>query len=875
MASHIAALAAQEETAEGGGYLNTGQRASLLGIAQRLAHNGVVIADEVGMGKTRIAVALAASVIKAGGRVAIMVPPGLGAQWQDELHGGGVQAPKLLRSLWQFLGPWRNPTPSEIPWFQREVVLVSHAFTNWRLGKDSDPWRWALLPAIYAEWRKLSGGRYPWGYHQHSNQGNTGGDSIACAAHGIVSAVWAYPSNHPARRLLGQLAEKTPWPGAMQAEDYERNKQLRPWLESAVGLGLGVFDLVIIDEAHKSRGDDSGLSRMLDRVILPGITPRRVAMTATPVELDARQWHQTLERIGAENINPAGGENDVFELYAKACKQVRKCPNDSQSRLDYQRMSSRFQQTLSPYLLRRDKRQLASVQTFAQRSGLPPHAYRHELELAVETTSLTPAWRQAVCAAEALSIVALQSQDSDSKRLRLTMGNGHGIVAVLDQAKLDRYLDQDQLALDSRQANEPESGAEMAMAILPDTVAEAKRLERVAWWQKSIASAFSHTHEPLLEHPAILAVVSEIEKVCESGEKVLVFGRFTLPLKALVALLNGRSMLRALDSGEPWAQSKVHEDEWPAIQAAHRQLGRAGTLERGSLDRQLTEQYQALEGRRRAARAGLLERIDAGLAAGSTRLIFDAFRRAVERHDDTHDSPLALVARALQELTDIKPHEREPRAVAAAFEELVQAMADRVDDDTDGASESEAAEARWARLETRLVQDYRRSEGNFARLMYGKTGQETRRLIQLAFNRPRSHPAVLVAQSVVGREGLNLHKSCKTVVLLHPEWNPGVVEQQVGRVDRVGSLWEQTLAVVADTPGTTQELPRITIRPVIFKGTYDERNWEILRERWDDLRAQLHGMVISPKLASERGLPHALVEEINSLAPQFDAGLSG
>jgi hypothetical protein len=35
--------------------LNDGQRASLTAIAARIARNGIVIADEVGMGKSRIA----------------------------------------------------------------------------------------------------------------------------------------------------------------------------------------------------------------------------------------------------------------------------------------------------------------------------------------------------------------------------------------------------------------------------------------------------------------------------------------------------------------------------------------------------------------------------------------------------------------------------------------------------------------------------------------------------------------------------------------------------------------------------------------------------------------------------------------------------
>src|SRR5437763_15188116 len=86
---------------ENSGWLNEGQRASLHVIADRIPKNGLVLADEVGMGKTRIAVALARSVIDSGGRVAILLPSGLGFQWLDELrHGGISNTPPVLRSLW-------------------------------------------------------------------------------------------------------------------------------------------------------------------------------------------------------------------------------------------------------------------------------------------------------------------------------------------------------------------------------------------------------------------------------------------------------------------------------------------------------------------------------------------------------------------------------------------------------------------------------------------------------------------------------------------------------------------------------------------------------------------------------------------------------
>lgn len=110
-------------------------------------------------------------------------------------------------------------------------------------------------------------------------------------------------------------------------------------------------------------------------------------------------------------------------------------------------------------------------------------------------------------------------------------------------------------------------------------------------------------------------------------------------------------------------------------------------------------------------------------------------------------------------------------------------------------------------------------------------------MIQLAFSPPGSFPNVLVAESVVGREGLNLRRACRVVVLLHPEWNPAVVEQQIGRVDRVDSLWCQELRRAVSDSVPKDQVPHIEVRPVVFRGTYDDYNWRVLLERWDALRA--------------------------------------
>ena len=196
------------------------------------------------------------------------------------------------------------------------------------------------------------------------------------------------------------------------------------------------------------------------------------------------------------------------------------------------------------------------------------------------------------------------------------------------------------------------------------------------------------------------------------------------------------------------------------------------------------------------------------------------------------------------------------------FKELVNIFIQVKDDEESYYNES----VLYEEFKTALTQEYDNPEGKLARLMNGTTEHNTRRHLRYTFNNANIFPKVLVCQSLVGREGLNLHEACRTVILLHAEWNPGVVEQQIGRVDRLGSLWERQLKdyLQAKSP---MSIPKINIHPIIFKGTYDEYNWQVLEERWDDLRAQLHGVILPPKIA--KNYEKYIVININQHAPNF------
>lgn len=835
-------------------WLDDGQRASLARIAEHVAQNGVLVADEVGMGKTRIAAALASAVIRAGGRVAILVPPALPYQWKAELDEAGIADVPLLRSLRQYMDAWFAASEGpERPWFDHDAVVISHTFANWRFGGSSDTWRWALMPELYAQWHLHTRKRLPYGYSADGEKRAQRAPQAA-VAECIARAMYESPRAMPRRLADALFGPITDWRRACHADAYRSDGPMRGALEGAIGLGLGVFDLVILDEAHKSRAEQSVLSSLFGRVIQRNANARCLALSATPVELSVQDWKSTLARLDV-----ASSEIDArINEYARAVEHVRETPMDRPTRDVYKRAARAFEDALAPYLLRRDKREDRHVSDFERHTGEPHHAYREVKEIFVETTGLPLPWRRAVCAAESLSLTTRRAEDERANRLYLTFANGHGIAGWLRQTEQDEIVDEATLP-------STDDGADPSDAITD------KRKQRAAWWKGVLGAAFrDDDSHPLFDHPAILEAVKEIEKVCDRDEKVLVFGRFTAPLRALTELLNARSMLKSLDAGRPWPHATLSDSEWTAVQAAHRQLGRTEDLAYETLKSRLADQYRQIENQRRSFRTRLIKQLGEGLVAVPKHALalrlFDAFQRSVTAAEESDEaSPLAQVARTLQELLNAADAPVEPAAIASAFIEFVDASVDRGEqvDDTD--ADEQDAMPLWKRITGEL----KAPQGGFARLMNGDTAQRTRRLLQLAFNRDHSFPRVLVAQSMVGREGLNLHKACKTVVLLHHEWNPGVVEQQIGRVDRIGSLWQKSLdKAIAETAGAAG-MPRIVVRPVIFTGTYDEWNWDVLRTRWDDLRAQLHGVVISPRMAQEAGIPQSIVDEINQAAPNF------
>ena len=479
----------------------------------------------------------------------------------------------------------------------------------------------------------------------------------------------------------------------------------------------------------------------------------------------------------------------------EAAEGARIAPDEKDRRDKLCAASRNFERALSPYVTRRRRADDPLIKEFRAGANRPdelPHPHRNLEQVKIpwtQTVGSNSAWLDVLFVAECMS--------QSARGLSLADTEGW------PRAVRDAYtkLSAGHVSMDLMETNEPLRVPE------PGVVNDNTRgkIARVAYWYRRLRAAHGRVvgeieHipgvelNPDAEHPRILAAVKEIERWTAQQEKVLVFGVFLQPLRLLCDVLNIRHALRAADAGLPISHA-VHTDKallGIAARQVHRLrdegvlMGRLMAGKHTKIKHVLRDSHKAYEKLRRQIREGAKKPIVVWFAdrtiLGGASADRD-LKGAIQDH---------LVTFLLDDLlaTNLKSDELTPAWIeerAASFlEHHVRPVLGESGDD-DGEDE-EKAEFHQALRRTFLEdEDNTGRQSLHARLLQGSTGWETRQYLQAAFNRRRAAPWVLVAQSQVGREGLNLHESCRVVVQFHAEWNPAVLEQQIGRVDRKGS----------------------------------------------------------------------------------------
>ncbi len=293
--------------------------------------------------------------------------------------------------------------------------------------------------------------------------------------------------------------------------------------------------------------------------------------------------------------------------------------------------------------------------------------------------------------------------------------------------------------------------------------------------------------------------------------------------------------------------------------------GRLSTAGWAEVRRALQQSHKAYEGLRRRVRDAARRSVGKWHADPS---LLGGGPQDRELHSVLQDRLVSFVIDDYLRLSgsDESARERVEELAAEFLRDYVAPLLSEFDDSEDS-GESQAAK-RQGVLRREFIEhdDSDNRQSLHARLLQGETKWGTRRYLQAAFNRRGASPWVLVAQSQVGREGLNLHESCRVVVQFHAEWNPAVLEQQIGRVDRKGSLWERRFRR-GRAEGGRDPIQFIEVQQLAFEGTYDAFQWNRVMRRQHVFDASLFGSLL-PADAWER-VPEEKRALLIKSAPNF------
>lgn len=876
--------------------LKDGQYETLVKISNSLLTNGVILADEVGLGKTFIALALSEIIIEAGGTVGIVVPPGLMFQWDSEIrkfrklmldietkHNFLLNAPVaklqgfmdvIKESHFAVVGRKNEPL---IVSYKRPLALISHSFNMPRIQARCDIEK-IHLPSLYWGARNCSkdfnsmDGRY---WRQWINRKELEGDGTSAQVNYLVSQKlkWSkeeieYFNNKDTQVAIYEIGQMKKIEIAKTFQGAGIGKQI---LQKLTGHSIGRLDLLIVDEAHKSKsidGDGLNLSNLLEKILNPvrdnGLPLRILGLTATPVELDPSQWEFLLKRIGISQTQLEVKRNVIAAFSAKLAL-AKKHPDNRLILEDLIQESRRFEKCLKDVVTRRRRFQLSSFKKLTESSKHKEssHPNRQMKNIKIKFDELDGRWKNSVLAFEGISKTVKGMKDNR-------------ILKLLDKRYASGLIGRE-IVESKYNENEFIDPAERAQA------------GRIEYWKKILKDTdegdTKETHY-LNEHPRVQAGADHID-LCE--EKILVFGTFNRPLNALWNVVNYRYMLRQMDKGLP-VRISTEEIDLELVFAEFERVKKKKDIklhfsnELRDIHKYEVFKRKALDGRRE----------------------YDKLSRSLSKffHDVENFYMILPASEAIKNLTDINVfydflknyilseilksevlykeyqsnelnrREKLTRMAIEIWTDYIRSHSD-VDDSGAGADHNDNLESYENRIDVQKVLEIINSDesvifpnrSNFCRFMKGETKMKARRTLQLQFNRIDGMPQVLIAQSQVGREGLNLHEACKRVLIFHPEWNPAVVEQQIGRIDRIDSLWEKLAHEYLETGANQREFPYIEVDYLVFEGTYDQHQFERMKLRRENMAAQLFGALLPEECLIK--VPEDMKDELAKAAPDF------
>ena len=850
---------------------------------------GIVLADEVGLGKTYVALAVAVSVAvdpSSAGPVVVMVPPSVGRKWPREWEtfqekcmkdGPEIRASEeTIRRGSDFLKLLDDPEDRS-----HHIIFLSHGALTASL---TDPFvRLAIVRRALAGRRSLKGQRRAFPRWAHKViRGLPEDEALIAALLETPPRQWRRAWNKSGKKemlddpvpeaiievlpevdlsALVDACEQLPERKSVYLE--RRLRSVRAELERAVQAvwrrGLSAANLhlplLVLDEAHHAKNPGTRLAGLfadaesrddaeLLKGPLAGVFDRMLFLTATPLQLGHRELVEVLRRF--DGIRWGGLDRDAYRGRIGRLEKTLDAAQGASLRLDrswdsleradleavpdtwwkepgngdwpeklrdvaghiseVRKRTKDSQKLLQPLVIRhsrpeREKRR----HVFCGRAILDENddALRG-LEIGGEATL------PFLLAARAQALILADEQRGGQRGRRLF---AEGLASSFEAYRQTRDGGEDAEVADDGVREEVDgAGGEVEWYL--DQIAESLPDEDPRVWA---------------QHPKIKATVSRAIELWKRDEKVLVFCYFRATGRALRAHIS-------------------REIECIVLDEARAQLGRKAGDD-AEVDRAIEARRDRFTGNEPGARA-------------ARDSIVEVFAEVV--NDEELDSWVEVVLSFLRTRSFLVRHLGLGGSAAAAFKRALHAP-----DGTGRSLDDRFREfAKFLRMRgeserKELLESLERPIGATGgqdatqqvpnvRLANGEVERSTRERLMLGFNTPFL-PDVLIASSVMA-EGVDLHLNCRHVLHHDLDWNPSVIEQRIGRIDRLGSLSSET------------GKPVVVFEPFL-EATQDEKMFRVMkdRERWFNVvmgeQMELDEWS-TDRLSSRVALPRELAEEL-------------
>lgn len=844
------------------------QRRTAADILKRLTtQEGVILADQVGMGKTYVALAVAVSEILSTrelSQVVVFVPPSVADKWVREWkkfsetlleHGSGIRCvERPIRSGEDFLKALDDP-----PEQRNHLVIITHTALTSSL-KDN----FIQLALLYYATRRVPGVA---DLRQRISKWSDGRRGIIPNTKFTPNTIFKLLETPPTKwrdawfKLTGEKLLDDPVPIALEeaarnidfcalrnvieelpirssADIENRLKRAREaladvtqtvWssLLSSTDLDL---PLLIVDEAHRLKNSGTQISKLFaprsddpKAGAFHGVFRRMLFLTATPFELGHNELINVLSRMGAVSRSvhpPLNKRLDALDGVLKLAQASALSFDAAWGRIapcDLSVFDSWSADSNVPHSISAAAREawrhasLTAQSRHEMHKVLRPWIIRHERPhrrdylsgaaiIGDETTgglAIPDEFALPFLLAARAQSVALDERGPARPLF------AYGIASSYEAFRRLGF-DAEEDGRDSDVSKEDRDNKD------PSLLAHSADSEAVRWYRREIDCILMDA-SVREAHPKISATVNKAAKLWLQGEKCLIFSWFIRSGKALEDALTKRIDTLITEK----AKQALHaENPDLALDRISDRIFRSDSYSYARTRERLTDALKD-------AADGHADVLDLVVDSGIRHLRTPSYLvRYTPLNPDINDeqvwagikgdNPSSIVlldrwkhfaerlAKARKQIEAIDPNDQHDSEFARIRAALLGAHTD-----------SESASRRGASLHP-------------VRRAYGGTERNVRERLIALFNTPFA-PELLVASSVMG-EGIDLHQECRFVIHHDLDWNPSVLEQRTGRLDRIGALAER--------------LGRnIEVYEPYLAGTHDEKMYKVVKDRaqWFDI----------------------------------------